>query len=491
MKTARLMTVASLLAAAAAFAQPEVEPNNSIATAGAPTGVPATRTGVIANFNDPDYYAITVPAGTSLKIRATPTTHTCITSDLVVSLISAAGGTVASNDDAPEMFYCPEIHPLRETGAANLAGGTYYVAVTNINGASNVGYTLTIETFDMPQPLAPVFTFQGSLREGGSEVNGPRDFTVTLWNHPTGTNVDSRIGSSLHFGSVTVNDGKFVLPLNYGTDVFAGQERYIEIQVAAAGQGPGGTIVGPRQRLTTTPHAIYAMKANHSTTADSASTANYSNSAHSAFNAENAEWADYANSAGSANTAAHASQTPWNGITNMPSGFADGTDNAGPWSVLGSTVYYNTGAVAIGQNSASGFSLAVNGTAAKSGGGSWSSFCDSRLKHDIKPLAGTLDKLLNLRGYTFQYNDAAVEQRLALPGTQIGLMAEEVERVFPDWVERDAGGFRYVTERATTALMVEALRDLRAEKDAALAEKQAQIDALTARLDRLEKAAQK
>jgi hypothetical protein len=67
-------------------------------------------------------------------------------------------------------------------------------------------------------------------------------------------------------------------------------------------------------------------------------------------------------------------------------------------------------------------------------------------------------------------------------------MADEVERVFPDWISRDEHGTRFVTERSTTALMVEALRDLRSEKDRELAAKQAEIENLKARLDRLEAA---
>ena len=67
-------------------------------------------------------------------------------------------------------------------------------------------------------------------------------------------------------------------------------------------------------------------------------------------------------------------------------------------------------------------------------------------------------------------------------------MADEVERVFPDWISRDPQGTRFVTERATTALMIEALRDLRTEKDRELAAKQAEIDNLKARLDRIEAA---
>ncbi|MBX9738097.1 MAG: tail fiber domain-containing protein, partial [Phycisphaerales bacterium] len=119
------------------------------------------------------------------------------------------------------------------------------------------------------------------------------------------------------------------------------------------------------------------------------------------------------------------------------------------------------------------FNTQSGGQAIKTGGGMWSSFSDERLKHDIKPMAGTLDRLLQLRGYSFEYNADAVASNMGLPGTQLGLIAQEVERVFPDWVQKNANGYRYVTERSTTALMVEALRDLRAEKDR-------QIDALKA-----------
>ena len=51
-------------------------------------------------------------------------------------------------------------------------------------------------------------------------------------------------------------------------------------------------------------------------------------------------------------------------------------------------------------------------------------------------------------------------------------------------------GHKYVTERGTTALLVEALRELRAEKDSQLAilraEKDAEIAQLRARIERLE-----
>ncbi len=139
--------------------------------------------------------------------------------------------------------------------------------------------------------------------------------------------------------------------------------------------------------------------------------------------------------------------------------------------------------------------LQINGNALKPGGGAWGALSDRTAKTDIAPLAGTLDRLLQLHGYSFRYTDEALAQGGALPGTQLGLMAQEVQQVFPDWVTTDDKGRLNVSERATTALMVEALRDLRAEKDAADQRAAAEIDSLKrdnadlkARLERLERA---
>ena len=131
------------------------------------------------------------------------------------------------------------------------------------------------------------------------------------------------------------------------------------------------------------------------------------------------------------------------------------------------------------RNGASVYFLQLDGTASKPGGGAWAALCDERTKTDIQPLTGTLDRLLKLKGHSYLYKSEFVDKGRALPGTQIGLVAQEVETIFPDWVTTGADGMKQVTERSTTALMVEALRDLRTEKDA-------EIATLKARLEKLE-----
>jgi hypothetical protein len=137
------------------------------------------------------------------------------------------------------------------------------------------------------------------------------------------------------------------------------------------------------------------------------------------------------------------------------------------------------GAFFLRRNGTVVYSFFMDGDALKPGGGTWAVLSDERTKTDIQPMTGTLDRLLQLRGHAYSYKPEFVENGRALPGTQIGLVAQEVEAVFPDWISTGPDGMKQVTERSTTALMVEALRDLRAEKDA-------EINALKARLEKLE-----
>jgi len=124
------------------------------------------------------------------------------------------------------------------------------------------------------------------------------------------------------------------------------------------------------------------------------------------------------------------------------------------------------------------FTLHVNGTAGKPGGGSWTATSDARLKSDINPLEGSLNNLLKLRGVTFLYKDP--EAIHELPGERIGMIAQEVAEVFPDWVSEANDGYLRLTYQGFEALMVEALRELRDEKDEEMEVLESRIKSLTA-----------
>jgi len=122
-----------------------------------------------------------------------------------------------------------------------------------------------------------------------------------------------------------------------------------------------------------------------------------------------------------------------------------------------------SGGVGIGANNPDA-ALTVNGDADKPGGGSWSVFSDARLKKNIEPLTGALNRLMELRAVTFEYKDP--QSIHELPGVQIGMIAQEVEKIFPDWVDTAPNGMKRLSIHGFEALTVESLRELRAEKDA-------------------------
>ena len=126
------------------------------------------------------------------------------------------------------------------------------------------------------------------------------------------------------------------------------------------------------------------------------------------------------------------------------------------------------------------FDLHVNGSAGKPGGGSWSTASDRRLKKNIHTLRGSLRRLLELRGVTYEYIDPdAIGE---LDGVRTGMIAQEVAAVFPDWVAPAEDGYLRLTFRGFEAEVVEALRELNAENE----RKGALIRELQQRLSRLE-----
>jgi hypothetical protein len=90
---------------------------------------------------------------------------------------------------------------------------------------------------------------------------------------------------------------------------------------------------------------------------------------------------------------------------------------------------------------------------------------DQRLKKNIQPLQGTLNKLLQVKGVTFEWKKTPEE---GPPGRQTGIIAQDVEAVFPEWVHERPDGMKLVNidSRTVLGVTVEAFRDQQAEIDA-------------------------
>jgi hypothetical protein len=124
-------------------------------------------------------------------------------------------------------------------------------------------------------------------------------------------------------------------------------------------------------------------------------------------------------------------------------------------------------------------------------GGLWGVLSDARVKHDIREIESPLDRVLSLHGITFEYNADAGP--MAVPGRHIGFIAQEVERVFPDWITEDEKGIKTVNIHGFESLLVEAIRELKARHDVEVEALRADNDSLRSdnvylrgRLDRIE-----
>ena len=88
--------------------------------------------------------------------------------------------------------------------------------------------------------------------------------------------------------------------------------------------------------------------------------------------------------------------------------------------------------------------------------GDINSSSDMRLKTNIKTLTNSLEKVLSMRGVEYD--------RIDLGGKhQIGVIAQEIEKIAPDLVSEDENGFKSVSYGNITALLIEAVKELSAK----------------------------
>lgn len=153
------------------------------------------------------------------------------------------------------------------------------------------------------------------------------------------------------------------------------------------------------------------------------------------------------------------------------------TDNNGSAAIIATAYDFANGVQGIatsanatgvyGYNTGGGYAMYSNGPMnvqgcfSVNGVGQIGCTSDERLKKNIAPLAGSLDRLLALRGVTYEWNDPNKK------GKQTGFLAQDVEKSFPAWVNEGPDGFKTLTlpSYELAALEVESLRALKADND--------------------------
>ncbi len=131
-----------------------------------------------------------------------------------------------------------------------------------------------------------------------------------------------------------------------------------------------------------------------------------------------------------------------------------------------------------------GFTLEVIGTAAKIGGGSWSTASDARLKTLGLPFARGLEALENVNPIFYRYR-ANSPLRLPSATEHVGLVAQEVQKAIPEAVEMSPSGFLHLNNDPIIWTMLNAIKELKAENDE-LRRKLRVMDQMAGRLDEIE-----
>ncbi len=144
-----------------------------------------------------------------------------------------------------------------------------------------------------------------------------------------------------------------------------------------------------------------------------------------------------------------------------------------------------SGGVGIGTNSPA-YKLDVAGPAHAS---SFPTSSDQRLKTNIVQLTDVLPKLEQVRGVSFDWNDTYAALGRSTGHREIGVIAQEVEAVFPELVTRwGEEEYRAVDYGRLTGVLIEAIKELRHENAALKAAQDERIATLEARLAALEQA---
>ncbi|HEY3250613.1 MAG TPA: tail fiber domain-containing protein [Ignavibacteria bacterium] len=90
--------------------------------------------------------------------------------------------------------------------------------------------------------------------------------------------------------------------------------------------------------------------------------------------------------------------------------------------------------------------------------GTWTQCSDIRLKKNVNRIDNALNKILNLQGVTYQWRKDEFPSYKFETGEQIGLIAQEVEKVLPELVRTESDGIKSVNYSNLTAVIIEAMK---------------------------------
>ncbi len=157
----------------------------------------------------------------------------------------------------------------------------------------------------------------------------------------------------------------------------------------------------------------------------------------------------------------------------------DGTSNF--WGLTG---YSNTTNTTAGFNiNYSGTNLfTVNGAGDATLAGTLTQSSDMRLKRNIAPIGFVLNKIKNIGAFTYNWIDEKKDQT-----QQIGFLAQDLEKQFPQLVKTDANGNKSVAYSNMVPVLLQAVKDQQTQIETLEQQLKAQNIEMMKRLELLEK----
>jgi hypothetical protein len=84
---------------------------------------------------------------------------------------------------------------------------------------------------------------------------------------------------------------------------------------------------------------------------------------------------------------------------------------------------------------------------------------DKRFKKDIHGLTGALENLVKLNGVSYNWKVEEFPERNFADRTEIGVIAQELEKVYPELVSTDKNGYKSVQYSHLVPVLIEAIKE--------------------------------
>jgi hypothetical protein len=88
---------------------------------------------------------------------------------------------------------------------------------------------------------------------------------------------------------------------------------------------------------------------------------------------------------------------------------------------------------------------------------------DMRFKTNITPISGALDKITQIGGYEFDW--VPNEEHHGFEGHDVGVIAQEIEKVLPEVVKERDSGYKAVKYEKIVPLLIEAIKEQQQQID--------------------------